>query len=128
MKSIKKRQAVNRLFILGAGASYSATERGSGDFRRVTPLDKDFCRIICELKDKYDRPSWVSRSVEWIEKHWCDHVSMSDHGLEEAISEQLGHIDFLNAVHPHRQVASAQSYEYLRHLSYLIVFVLKKAR
>jgi len=53
---------------------------------------------------------------------------MNSHGLEEAISKQLGHIDFLNAVHPHRHIASADSYDFLRRLSYLIVFVLKKAK
>jgi len=52
---------------------------------------------------------------------------MTDQGLEEAISKQLGHIDFLNAVHPHRRIARTESYEFLRRLSYLIVFVLKKA-
>lgn len=125
MKSGRKRFAVSRLFILGAGASYSATERGPRNFKYVAPLDKDFCRVICELT--YQRPGWVSDSIQWVMKHWCDRRSMADHGLEEAISKQLGHIDFLNAVHPHRRIVAADSYEYLRRLSYLIVFVLKKA-
>jgi hypothetical protein len=126
MKSGRKRFVVNRLFILGAGASYSATKRRSGNLKCVAPLDKDFCRVICELA--YQRPGWVSGSVQWVTKHWCDRKPMIDHGLEEAISKQLGHIDFLNAVHPHRRIAPTDSYEYLRRLSYLIVFVLKKAR
>ena len=55
MKIQSKRQPVDTLYILGAGASYSLTHRkprNEGRHRATTPLDSQFLRALLELDPK----------------------------------------------------------------------------
>lgn len=126
MKSTRKQFPVERLFILGAGASYSATETSRSESDTQTPLDNNFCERILTLDCQ--RPTWVKESRKIIEQKWKDYGDMKSYGLEEAVSKQLGHLDFINAIDTHRRYYSIKPSYYINHLSHLIVFVLKKGR
>ena len=122
MKSTKKQFPVKRLFIFGAGASYSSSFSPNKNY---APLDKEFCNRISLLN--YNRPQWVKESCELINVLWQDQSDFTKLGLERALTLQLGNIDFLNAIQPHRRLVAGTRSEYLKHLSHLIVFVLEKA-
>lgn len=126
MRRIENQLKVRRLFILGAGASFSASKvNKEDDIDRQAPLDADFCKRICNVS--YQRPSWVSESCKLITDKWLDdNKSLEDCGLEEAVLKQLGHIDFLNAVYTQRRRSAITSFNYLKHLTHLIVFILSK--
>jgi hypothetical protein len=125
VRCIKRQFRVNRLFILGAGASFSSSQVGSSDsINRQAPLDMDFCERICSID--FQRPGWVSKSCSIVKDKWLDNKPLETCGLEEAVSRQLTNIDFLNAVHKQRRKGSITSFEYINHLSHLIVFILKK--
>ncbi len=124
MKRKENRQKVQRLFVVGAGASYSATATSVPDSATQTPLDKDFCQRILDLD--YQRPSWVKTACESTKQEWKDHHPMHRFGLEQAITTQLGHLEFIRAVHPRRKAITIP--DYLNDVAHLISFVLRKAR
>jgi len=126
MKRKENRLKVRRLFVLGAGASYSASSSTGGSPERRTPLDKDFCRTISDLIP--ERPVWVRPSKEFIVKEWKDHAPFESFGLEQAIIRQLGHLEFIDAIHPRRRNTALTDFVYLNHLSHLICFTLRKGR
>ena len=125
MKRIESQFSVERLFVLGAGASFSASKVNNNKLiNRQAPLDADFCKRICDVS--YKRPAWVSKSCGIIKDKWIDEKPFEEYGLEEAISRQLGHIDFLNAVYLQRSRTAIKSFDYLNHLTHLIMFILNK--
>jgi hypothetical protein len=126
MKRKENRLNVRRLFVLGAGASHSASTSAGGSPERRTPLDKDFCRMISELDP--DRPVWVGPAREYIVREWKDHVPFEEFGLEQAIIRQLGHLEFIDAIHPRRRNTAVTDFKYLNRLSHLICFTLRRGR
>jgi hypothetical protein len=124
MKGKQKRQKIDKLFILGAGASYGAS--GTSGAYSQAPLDKDFCRKISELNFK--RPSWPHESADLLLRQWKDFGSFEDSGLEAAVLKQLGHLEFIRAIHKRKTKNTVDQAEYLNHLAHLICFVLKKAK
>ena len=98
MRNKQRRLPVDKLFVLGAGASYSAT-RSSAKNRaaeKQAPLDKDFTRIIAELN--VERPIWVNNSVQLVRRAWRDPNDFTSLGLEEAILTHAANMDFVGAI------------------------------
>ena len=127
---------VKRLFVLGAGASYSVTRslrEPNTQTLKQAPLDKTFLNTILCLDDKI--PGWIKDSKAFVKDKFLDRTKdLKDFGLEEAIIRQLGQVEFIDAIHPRRRIALGADniedfqFNYLNHLSHLISIVLKKSR
>lgn len=117
---------LEKVFVLGAGASYSATQQRKGAFQQESPLDKDFCGRILQLD--LQKPHWLDESINFIKKSWKDHYPMNEYGLEAAIIRQLGHMEFIDSIHARRKSGNATRKDYLNHLSHLICFILGRSK
>ena len=131
MRIEKKRFKVGKLFVLGAGASYSATRSkakyGSSSPRNTqTPLDKHFTSELLNLKD--GRSSWIEDSVKEIKKSWKDHIPFDELGLEEAILTHAANMRFITAIRTRRGRNKTELDEYLNHLVHLIAYRLRRAK
>ncbi len=124
MRRKERRLKVNKLFLFGAGASYSLTKRGNSHTIWQAPLDCEFCERIIKTKDKH---KWVSEAIERVGKDWRDHHEFEKLGLEEAIIKQIGHFDFLDSIHPRRGNRRVIN-DYINDLIHLIAIVLSKTK
>ena len=120
------RLKVRRLFVLGAGASYRVTSGAGASRERQAPLDRDFCARLTEVRAV--KPKWVEACREFAEREWLDERQFSSFGLEQAILCQLGHLEFIGAIHPRRRKTSLTDFGYMNALSHLICFLLRRAR
>lgn len=125
MRTEAKRRKINRLYILGAGASYAITAAQSSN--RVAPLDAQFCRRIVELQGSI-RPAWVPELALRIQKDYLHHLDFESAGLEELICQQLSDYGFIDAIHPRRARGKRTKEEFLSDLVHLICHVLRSAR
>lgn len=125
MKNPDNRFNVDKLFILGAGTTYSLSETTRMSFKEA-PLDNNFCKKILRLDTK--SPKWVSGSVEYFRKEWKDNSDLEGFGLEQAIITQLSHLEFIDAIHKRRRTNSVTKESYLLHLTHLICYVLSRVR
>jgi len=124
MKIPKKQFPVERLFILGAGASFSATKRPNEKSVEQAPLDKNLCQRITSLK--YTNPKWVKSSVEFIVNKWIDQIDINNYGMEEAVAKQLAHVDFIKSIDTHKRQYCCEASDYSRHLTHLITFLFRR--
>lgn len=120
MKIQRYRQSVEKLFVLGAGASFALSNVRSRDAnpnRRVTPLDATFLKCL-----HASRPSngWRRRSVDLLLDDWLDNSPILEHGLERAIIKRVSQYDLLSALHPKRTRRKSDNAAYLNHLSHLV--------
>ena len=127
MRIEQNRKKVEKLYILGAGSSYSLSSNITGNpmGAKTTPLDKNFLAII---KDFTARNKWVKKSVSHLAKNWVDEKPIENHGLEEAIIKRIGQYDFLSKLHPQKTRNKSHNALYLNHLSHLITIILNKSR
>ena len=119
------RQHVRRLWVLGAGASFAATQGDPGSAFRA-PLDVGFTKRL--LKPHQKKPNWIRETADWIAKAWIDHKPLADCGLEEAINKQLSHTEFLYATHPKRKRYVKDPDEFMLRMSHLITASLLPCR
>lgn len=126
MKQKKNRCKVRRLFVLGAGASFSASSAVGALPEKQTPLDKDFCKRICELE--VVKPGWVGPTRDYLLKEWRDHVPFEEVGLEQAIIRQIGHLEFIGAIHRRRRNKEVDDFQYLNKLSHIVCYALRRGR
>ncbi len=112
---------MDRLFIIGAGASHCASTEAN-----KAPLDKEFCARISSLDTL--RPLWVSQSRAVVCDKWAYPTDFDQMGLEEAVLRQMSHFGFLEAIHPSRRPTSISGPDYLNHVAHLIAFVLRKSK
>ena len=134
MRRPDRRLKVEKLFVLGAGASFSATKKarslddGAPASKTQAPLDSHFCKVLKELEA--ERPHWVSLSRDLVKHAWSDIHPMENYGLEAAIIRQLGHMDFLDAIYSRSRALTGirSSAEYLNHIAHLITFTLGRCR
>ena len=131
MRTKSRRLSVDKLFVLGAGASFSATRpnaRYTSEFPpyKQTPLDRHFTRVLSKLVSK--QSIWVNESVKVINKSWRDHIDFSSLGLEEAILTQAANMEFTSAIRPRRRRNSIKFDEYMNHLVHIAAFYLRRAR
>jgi len=120
------RLKVRRLFVLGAGASFRVSSGAGASEERQAPLDRDFCRRLAKVK--VIKPKWVGPCRDFVQSKWLDEKPFDEFGLEQAVLRQLGHLEFIDAIHPRRRNTSLTDFEYMNELSHLICFVLRRAR
>ena len=125
MRRKQSRLGVRRLFILGAGASYSASRRPRPSTAQEAPLDKDFCKRILALDVM--RPGWVNEARRRTAANWRHHQPMENSGLEEAVIRQLTHLEFIDAIHPRRRAGIKQQ-DWMTDVAHLICYVLDRTR
>ena len=125
MRTEPNRRKINRLYILGAGASYSVTEKQNS--ARIAPLDYQFCERIASL-NSVKRPAWVSEVALRIKNEYLHHIDFHTSGLEELIRQQLSDYEFINSLHPRRAKGKRDSDKYLHDIVHLVAYVLSKAR
>ena len=123
MRNRDNRYKVNKLFVLGAGASFAASRqlKSSPELpREQSPLDKNFLK---EIKDKYEkanRPGWTKEAFSKVNRAWHNPRELTDAGLEEAIITQEGdylvYRDIQNSSGPQRVPFS----DFLENLIFLI--------
>ena len=131
MRTKQRRLSVDKLFVLGAGASFSATRPNASytsDFppQRQTPLDRHFTRVLSQLDSK--QIAWVNESVKEMKGSWRDHIAFSGLGLEEAILTLGANMKFASAIRPRRKRNSIEFDQFMNHLVHLITFCLQRAR
>ena len=131
MRTKRRRLPVDKLFVLGAGASFSATRPNASytsEFppQRQTPLDKHFTGVLSKLESR--QSAWVNNSVETIKNSWRDHIAFSGLGLEEAVLTQSANMKFASAIRPRRQRNSIEFENFMNHLVHLIAFYLRRSR
>ncbi|MCO5106186.1 MAG: SIR2 family protein [Burkholderiaceae bacterium] len=120
MKIQRHRQPVDRLFVLGAGASYALSEvdvRKRDFARTVTPLDKDFLQ---RLKHFRPRRGWRRRSFDLLEAQWLDRDEFVSNGLERSIIKRVSQFEFLSSLHPKKTRGKTSNSDYVNTLSHLI--------
>lgn len=120
MKNQSLRQPVNRLFVLGAGASYALSDvdvRKRTFARTVTPLDKDFLKRLQHFRPKR---GWQRNAFSLLEEQWLDREEFVEHGLERAIIKRVSQFEFLSSLHPRKARGKAQNSAYINTLSHLI--------
>lgn len=120
MKIQRFRQPVEKLFVLGAGASLGLSQvqpRDHKPSRAVTPLDANFLKCLHAA-----RPAngWKRKSVDLLLSDWLDAGPILEHGLERAVIKRVSQYDFLSALHPRRTRGKSDNAKYLNHLSHLV--------
>ena len=126
MKSPANRYKVQRLFILGAGASYSVSRGIRSEVRTTCPLDANFCKQIESIQT--EKLFWVPKSRDQVISAWKDHAPFKDFGLEAAIQRQLGNLEFIRAIHARKNAGAIDPADYLNQVSHLIAYVLNKTK
>lgn len=127
MKQRKNRLQVERLAVLGAGASFAASRplSAQGKVDSTAPLDNQFCLRIANYTCQ--RPAWANDLRDLITNGWCYPKPMTELGLETAILRQLGHLDFLSAIKPSKARNCPDPIEYLDWMTHLITLILAKS-
>ncbi|WP_083908742.1 SIR2 family protein [Thioalkalivibrio thiocyanodenitrificans] len=125
MRTEANRRKINRLYILGAGASYALTQGQTESL--VAPLDIQFCQRIKDLQQR-TRPKWVAAAARRVEKEYLHHVDFQITGLEELIRQQISDYEFIAAIHPRRTRGKRTKEEYLNDLNHLAAYLLSRAR
>lgn len=117
------RPEIKNLYILGAGASYSASLKANKDAPSITPLDNNFCQRIHNLD--YVRPNWIGKVVRRTKNMWIDNQPFITCGLESSIIRQLSHMQFFERINKRRKIRFSSA-EYLNDLAHIITFILQK--
>ena len=127
MKQPSNRQKVKKLYVLGAGASYASSLGKNNKWLKdkSSPLDKDFSRILLEMDIQW--PGWVPKTKANLIKNWKDHRRFEEFGLEEAIITQIGHLEFIRAIHKRRTTAY-KAEDFLNEISHLVAYRLERAK
>jgi hypothetical protein len=129
MRNAQNRKQVDRLYVLGAGASLAATKvsaRGMPATTYQAPLDMEFAGRIANLA--LERPAWVSEARDRVTRAFRPSGKFEDYGLEEAILRQLGLLELLSALHPRRSREQIEAAEWMDLLTHLICVVLRRTR
>lgn len=122
MKRPSNRQPVQKLLILGAGASFAASEKRSASGSTTSPLDNQFCHRI--KNPPSTDADWAKDAQDYLTNGWLDEEDFANFGLEAAILRQIAHIEFLNAIQPRRRTGITHQGDYLNYLSHVITYVL----
>ena len=129
MRTAKKRQPVERLFVLGAGASFAASCPPTGDKEgpKVAPLDSTFTKMVSGLERA--RPGWNAETRDSVVNSWKGQVPFASIGLEQAVLTQLGMFEFIDSIQPRRQrPGQLTASEWMDRLAHLICAVLQPSR
>jgi hypothetical protein len=131
MKNEKHRQKIEKLFVLGAGASFGLSEvdlRKRQFAPQVTPLDKDFLARL-EFAHSERKKGWQKRTFDRVKKQWLGHDDFVSNGLERAIITRVSQFDFLSSLHSRKSCrADMGNAEYVNDISHLITDYLLKCK
>ncbi|MEO0696382.1 MAG: hypothetical protein AAFY84_09805, partial [Pseudomonadota bacterium] len=128
MRTASNRAAVKRVFVLGAGASFSASSKNKRPrlkFPSQTPLDFQFTNALLDWQVK--SPKWIGEAIARIKNSWKDSIEFSEFGLEQAIIRHLGNAEFLSTANPRRTRQLPHTNEFLNDVSHLITASLERA-
>ena len=128
MKRQSRRQKVDTLYILGAGASKALTyvaQRKKKYHRQPTPVDREFLAVMDNFIPKQ---GWQSRAFKLIQRDWLDTSDIVDNGLEEAVIKRVAHFDMLSALYPEKSRQKCTNEVYINNLTHLIADYLLKCR
>ncbi len=127
MKQVKNRQKIDKLYVLGAGASHSLTyvnPKKRKFVRSIAPLDKDFLKALQQNQNS----GWQKIATDLIYANWLDRDELNDQGLEQAIIKRVSQYEFLANLDPSRVRQKQSNEEYLNNLSHLITDYLYKCK
>lgn len=130
MRNVSSRLHLERVFVLGAGASYAATtvvsRKAAESATYEAPLDRNFCARIATIN--VQKPQWVKEACNRVVKAWRHETAFVDHGLEEAVLLQLANLEFLRAIHPKRAHKLPSPYEWVNDLAHVMCVILRRCR
>ena len=129
MRDPRNRKQVEKLFVLGAGASLAASQvRLTPGQMPVyqTPLDLEFAQRIADLE--LARPAWVAAERDRVVGGFAPRGDFRGYRLEEAVLRQLSLLEVLAALHPRRARSQVDSAEWLDSLAHLMCVVLRRTR
>ncbi|MBL8224718.1 MAG: hypothetical protein JNM50_05250 [Chromatiales bacterium] len=89
-------------------------------------MDNGLCKRIGDLGPI--KPRWVAKSRDIVTDTWQDDGDFRELGLEQAVIRQLGHLEFIDAIHPRRRAGSIDAYTWLSHITHLMCFALRHAK
>ena len=127
MRNKARRYNVDKLFILGTGASYAASRR-SRESTLEAPLDRDFASRILEIGESTTRPMWIKEAATRIHSEWKQHDHFVDAALEDAIARHLGQSEFLDSIHSKRRRNARSATDWLVDVVHLMNVVLGSAK
>lgn len=122
MREQATRLKIRRLYILGAGASYDASQKGEFS----SPLDKDLLENIRNID--LEKPFWINEFKGSLEGTYKGSGSLWSTGMETAVIRQLSQLQFLQTFHPKRARDNVNPIEWLDKLNALACTRLQKAR
>jgi hypothetical protein len=128
MRTHNLRKKVDKLFILGAGASHALSfvkAHDKGIRQSVTPLDKDFLKCLNENKRN---KGWQRIALKEIVDGWLDDSSLFDEGLEQSIIKRVSQFDFLSNINSARTKRKCSNEDYIKNLAHLITYYLLKSK
>lgn len=120
MKIQRYRQQIEKLYVLGAGASSALSHVNTRDNKpnkSVTPLDFDF---LSRLYASRPPSGWRRKSIDLLINDWLDSHPLIEQGLERAIINRVSQYDLLSVLHQKRTRNKSNNADYLNHLSHLI--------
>jgi len=129
MRNKDNRINIEKLFVLGAGASLAASKINTRTNKvptYQTPLDSEFPLRISTLDLK--RPNWISDAKEKVVSKFRPDGNFEDFRLEQSIIRQLGLLELFESLHPRRSRNQISAQEWLNLLSHLICIILRRAR
>lgn len=127
--------SVGKLFVLGAGASFSATRPDSVTLKEMdrssyrpppeqTPLDSNFIRALLDMKKQPDDP-WITKAIRLLQENWFP-IPCRSKGLEAAIQLQAANMEFTIGINQRKHKVSFE--EYLDNLVHLIAHRVRMKR
>ena len=130
--------SIDKLFILGAGASFSATRPESVGLNEMDasnydlpadqmPLDKNFNRVLSGM-EKTEPSAWVQKALLLLKDNWKAPVPWESMGLEQAIQYQAANMGFVRRIVGNQILYSADFDDYLNNLVHLIALRLRKSQ
>lgn len=129
MRNSANRKDVEKVFVLGAGASLAASMIKTRDGVAPTyqaPLDSEFAHRIANLD--LAKPSWVRTSRGHIVSKFRPSGEFSSYRLEDAILRQLGLLELFKSLHSRRSREQIDAHDWLNHVSHLMCIVLRRTR
>jgi len=130
MRNNINRKKILKLFVLGAGASYAASQVkraiAQSDPVYEAPLDAAFAHRIKSIV--LQQPTWISEARDRLLATWKHEAPFESLGLERAILIQLAHLEFIHAIHPRRSRELISRHEWMNLVSHVACIILRRCR
>lgn len=127
MKRKSARLKIDKLFILGAGASHALSyiePRKNATQKTITPLDSDFLKRLESCRTS----GWFANSIKFLKGNWLDEGEIFNEPLEQAIIKRVSQYEFLSKINPERTRIKCDNEAYLNHVTHLVAAYLLKCK